>query len=307
MNYNVETITMSDGNKNVFHHWLPDSDINFIVVLSHGMTEHAFRYDDFGSFLAQNGIALYAEDHRGHGKTAELAVKEGTGMFGYLADENGFFRVVDDIKEEVELVKSRHPGKKVVLFGHSFGSFIAQCYIEKYGNSIDASVLCGTAGPRFVVHAGKLIVSIAKCFVDKKNTSRVLEKFVFGSSYKGNWLTRDEALANKAAADPWCTFHCTVGFYADMISGLLFIHSKKNLKNIPVNLPVFLIAGDADPVGTYGKTVTKLFKIYQANGMESIALRLYSGARHELLNETNREEVKNDVLSWMKEALSCKS
>lgn len=303
MNYDVETISMSDGNQNILHHWLPEGDIRFVVVLSHGMTEHAFRYDDFGSFLVQNGIALYAEDHRGHGKTAELAVKNGTGLFGYLADKKGFFRVVDDIKEEIDLLRFRHPGKKVVLFGHSFGSFISQCYIEKYGNTIDACVLCGTAGPRAVVHGGRLVSAVAKRFVGAKNTSALLEKTVFGSSYENNWLTRDETLAAKAASDPWCTFHCTTGFYADMLEGLCYIHSGRNMKRIPQSLPVFLIAGDADPVGLFGKSVTKLFKKYQKNGMKAIAMRLYEGAKHELLNETNRDEVKKDVLSWMEEAL----
>ncbi|MCR5762932.1 MAG: lysophospholipase [Treponema sp.] len=295
---------MSDGNKNIFHHWLPDEEIDFAVVLSHGMTEHSFRYDDFGKFLSQNRIALYAEDHRGHGRTADLAVREGTGMFGYLADKDGFFRVVDDIKEEIELVKKRCPGKKVVLFGHSFGSFIAQCYIEKYGDTVDAVILCGTAGPRPVVCLGKPVTYLAKRFIGKKKISPLLEKFIFGSSYNGNWLTRDEEIVKKTSADPWCTFHCTIGFYADMISGLVFIHSKRNMKRIPAGLPVFFISGDADPVGIFGKSVKKLFKIYQSNGMKSIAMKMYSGAKHELLNEINKDEVKKDVLSWMKEALS---
>ena len=293
---------MSDGNRNVFHHWLPDGDIDFVVVLSHGMTEYAYRYDDFGRFLTQNGIALYAEDHRGHGKTAELAVSEGTGMFGYLSDKDGFFRVTDDVMEEVELVRARHPDKKVVLFGHSFGSFIAQCYIERYGKSLDAAVLCGTAGPRAIVLLGKIIAAIAKRIYGAKNPSALMERLAFGS-YGESWLTRDEEMAKKAASDPLCSFRCTSGFYSDLMSGLCYIHSRKNIKRIPKELPVFLIAGSADPVGSFGRTVTKLFRIYQKNGMESVAMKLYDGALHELLNETNREEVKNDVFSWLRAAL----
>ncbi len=303
MKYDVEKITMSDGNENFFHHWLPDNEIDFVLVLSHGMTEYAFRYNDFGTFLAQNNIAMYAEDHRGHGKTAELAEQTGSGKFGYLADKDGFFRVVDDIKEEVERVKQLHPGKKVVLFGHSFGSFIAQCYIEKYGSTVDAAVICGSAGPRLEVLFGRLLTSLAKKVSGARNVSRFVEKAVFSSGYNGNWLTRDVEIAQKTVKDPWCTFHCTTGFYADMLAGLCFIHSKKNMQKIPAGLPVFLIAGTDDPVGSYGKTVTKLFNIYQSNGMKSVAIKLYDGAKHELLNEINRDEVKADVLSWMKDAL----
>lgn len=299
MIYDCEKITMSDGNENYFHHWLPENDIEMIVVLSHGMTEYAFRYDDFGKFLVQNNIALYAEDHRGHGKTAELAEEKGTGKFGYLADKNGFFRVVDDIKEEVDLVKQRYPGKKVVLFGHSFGSFVAQCYIEQYGDSVDGAVICGSAGPRGIVYPGKIVANMVKAFAGAKNVSLFLEKLAFGSCDEG-WLTRDEEILKKYAGDKWCNFHCTTGFYADLLDGLCYIHAKKNMKKIPSSLPILIISGTADPVGSYGKTVERLFDVYDKNGIDSLSMRLYDGARHELLNEINRDEVKSDVLEWLK-------
>lgn len=303
MKYECKLIKMSDGGCNFFHSWLPDSEeVKAVILLSHGMTEYAFRYDAFGRFLTAAGFALFAEDHRGHGKTAEKAVKDGTGMFGYLGDKDGFFRVTDDIKEEAELLRSEYPGKKIFLFGHSFGSFISQCFIEKYGNLIDGVILCGTAGPRFVVHLGKLLAGLFVALRGGKTVSPALAAVAF-SGYDDNWLTRDTAIAEKYASDPWCTFKCSDSFYYDMMSGLCYIHSKKHIKSIPSSLPVYLIAGTDDPVGSYGKTVKKLHDIYKANGIADLELKLYPGAKHELLNETNRDEVMNDVLEWIKKYL----
>lgn len=298
MSYECKELTMGDGNVNCFHCWLPDGGVQSLVLLSHGMTEYAFRYAAFGEFLNSKGIALFAEDHRGHGKTAERAEREGVGSFGYLADKDGFFRVVDDIMEEAKMLRGEYPGKKLFLFGHSFGSFIAQCFIERYGALVDGCILCGSAGPRFVVYPGKLIVKVITAFSGKKNISPLIGKLTMGS-YGDNWLSRDIELLSKYVSDPWCTFKCKNGFYVDMLSGLCYIHRKRNLAAILKSLPVFLIAGTDDPVGDYGKSVRSLYECYQKLPLADVTLKLYEGAKHELLNEINRDEVMNDVLEWM--------
>ncbi len=126
MKYESEKITMSDNNIVVVHHWLPGGNIKAVVLLSHGMVEHATRYEYLAQFLTERGYALYAEDHRGHGETGTLAQENGIGQLCYLADNDGFFRVVDDIHEEALMLKNRYPGKKLFLLGHSFGSFVSQ-------------------------------------------------------------------------------------------------------------------------------------------------------------------------------------
>mgnify|MGYP002621208897 CR=1 FL=1 len=298
MSYECKELTMGDGNVNCFHSWVPEGDVRSIVLLSHGMTEYAFRYAPFGEFLNKNGIALFAEDHRGHGKTAERAEKAGTGSFGYLADKNGFFRVVDDIREEADLLRSSYPGKKLFLFGHSFGSFIAQCFIERYGSLVDGCILCGSAGPRAVVYPGHLLVRLITAFSGRRKVSPVIGALTMGS-YGDNWLSRDTELLAQYASDPWCTFRCKNGFYEDMLAGLCFIHRRKHLAAIPKGLPVFLIAGTDDPVGDFGKSVEKLYDCYRKLPIADVQLKLYEGAKHELLNETNRAEVMDDVLGWM--------
>ncbi len=298
MSYECKELTMSDGNVNCFHCWLPDAEPKSIVLLSHGMTEYAFRYAPFGEFLNGKEIALFGEDHRGHGKTAERAEKEGTGCFGFLADKDGFFRVVDDIMEEAKLLRSSYPGKKLFLFGHSFGSFISQCFIERYASLIDGCILCGTAGPRSVVYPGKFLVNVITAFSGAKKVSPLIGKLTMGG-YGDNWLSRDTELVSKYASDPWCTFKCKNGFYADMLAGLCSIHRKKNLASIPKELPLFLIAGMDDPVGDFGKSVQHLFGCYKRLSLSDVSIKLYEGAKHELLNETNRDEVMADILEWM--------
>lgn len=308
MKYACEKFTMSDGAVNMVHHWLPDSEIKGVVLLSHGMAEHASRYERFAGLLAEKGIALYAEDHRGHGETAKLAEENGTGKFGYLADKDGFFRVVEDIHEEALMLRKTYPGKKLILFGHSFGSFVSQCFIEKYADCIDGVVLCGTAGPRrALVGSARFVGGIAAFFGGKKNPSKFIDNLAFGSYNKRikdartsvDWLSRDPEQVDKYIADPWCGFTCTGGFFCDMFAGLSYIHKKGHMAAIPQELPVHFIEGTGDPVGDYGVTVQKLHDIYAENGIKDLSITLFPEARHELMNETNKEEIEADTIAWI--------
>ena len=314
MVYEKKVITMGDGNKNVMHSWIPDSvdSVKMVMVLSHGMAEYAARYERFASVLTAEGIALFAEDHRGHGETADLAEKEGTGKFGYLSDKNGFLRVVEDIHEEILMVKKDFPGKKVVLFGHSFGSFVSQCVIEKYGDLLDGCVLCGTAGPRpLTIAFAKTVGALVCAFGGKKKKSPLIDKLSFkpyNSKIKNprtdfDWLSRDEKQVDAYMAHPWCGFVCTGEFYRELFRGLGLVHKKSMMAAIPKKLPVLFIDGTGDPVGDYSKTVVALKEIYVKNGMDDVEIKLYDGARHELLNETNHEEVERDVLAWTKKIM----
>ena len=307
MHCEVKELSMSDGNINFVYHWIPE-ETEAVVVLSHGMAEHAARYARFAEFLAKNKIALIAEDHRGHGKTGLKAQADGTGMLGFLADKDGFNRVTEDIHEEVLYAKRLLPEKKVFLLGHSFGSFIAQNAIEKYGSEIDKAVLCGTAGPRpLTVAFANCIGGIIKSFEGAKRQSRFMNLLTFGLSNSKikncstdfDWLSRDKDEVALYIEDELCGFDATNGFLCDIYSGLRQIHKKSNILKIPKDLPVFLVAGTADPVGSYGKTVKKLSDCYKTSGMKNISMRLYEDARHELFNETNRDEVFHDILQFL--------
>lgn len=307
---NMQTFfqTMSDGFEVAVTRWIPDGQVKGIVQLAHGMVEHVMRYDRFGSILAENGWLLNAHDMRGHGRTAEHSLENGTGSFGYLADKNGFARVTDDVREVIQKVRADFPGKKLVLFGHSFGSFVSQNFIEEYANYIDACILMGTAGPRLpLVFFGKLLASLIALFRGKKYVSPLLEKIAFGAYTKkipdaqnGHaWLSRDTFSVDMYVQDKWCGFNPSAQFYCDMMTGLFKIHQSKNIKKIPHELPVFIMYGNADPVGDYGKTVQELCVAYRKNGMTNVVVKEYDGARHELLHETNKDEVEDDIVSYL--------
>ena len=161
---------MDDGYELCLNRWQPDSDdeIKGVIQLHHGLAEHCLRYDRFGSILAEQGYVLNAYDMRGHGRSAENADKNGTGIFGKLADKKGFDRAVLDLKAVTDNLKQDFPGKKTILMGHSFGSFVAQGFIEDYGSDIDGCILCGTAGPqRALVAFGSLFTHIVTFFRGK--------------------------------------------------------------------------------------------------------------------------------------------
>ncbi len=301
---------MDDGYELCLNRWQPDSeeDIKGVIQLHHGLAEHSLRYDRFGSVLAENGYVLNAYDMRGHGRSAELADKNGNGMFGKLADKKGFDRAVEDLKAVIDNLKRDFPGKKTILFGHSFGSFVSQGFIEEYGKEIDACILCGTAGPqKLLVGFGNIAAHLITFFTGKNKCLPILESLSFGSynarvnpvRTKCDWLSKNELNVDMYMMDNWCGIPLTNSFYCSMVEGLSKIHKSKNINKIPNNLPVFFIYGGDDPVGAYGKTIKALFNIYKAKGMEKVDIKEYPGDRHEILNENDKEQVENDIINWI--------
>lgn len=303
---------MSDGAQVSVNRWLPDegAQIKGVLALSHGMVEHAMRYDRFGCDMVDAGWVLSAHDHRGHGKTAQKAEQDGTGKFGLLAESGGFDRVVQDLDEVIVKLAADIKGKDIFLFGHSFGSFVAQSYIENtgYAKHIKGCVLCGTAGPdRAKIGAGINVCKAVRLFKGVKGYSKLLEDIAFGSycnkikdaKTPSDWLSRDETSVQLYRDDAWCQFRPTVQFFCDLMGGMQKAHSISNIINIPATLPILSIYGTADPVGGYGHTVERLIKTYNKCGIKDVTSKSYEGARHELLNETNREEVIRDVIEWL--------
>ena len=205
-------------------------------------------------------------------------------------------------------MKTDYPDLPVFLFAHSWGSFIGQAFIEKYGNSIDKCVLCGTAGPRnALINTGRFVTKVMSLFKKPTDESPFFRKLSFAPYNsriknpfsKNAWVCRDNNVVKDYDEDPFCTFIPTLEFYCELMNGLHFIHQKKNIEQIPKNLPVFLIVGDGDPVGEWATTVEKLFKIYRKTGLINSELKIYPEARHELFNELNKAEVYSDVLNWL--------
>ncbi len=286
--------------------WLPENNITRLGVLqiAHGMAEHAKRYQDFANFLTQNGFIVYANDHRGHGKT----IKQENDM-GFFALRNGWFKVVEDMKKLTHIIKEKHPELPVFIMGHSMGSLLTRTYICNPDIKPKAVVLSGTAGsPGMIRYLAKFIVLLFKNFKGKRARVKLLDKMTFGEFNKKiknpkttfDWLNTDETEVQKYINDPLCGQLFTVQFFDDLLNGLGYIFNKKNITNITKDLPLLIISGKEDPVGDFGKGPQKSFKIYKKAGINNISMKLYTDMRHEIINEINKEIVYNDILNFLK-------
>ncbi len=303
----LTNITMDDGFQLALHSWEPKGILKkqpkYIVYISHGMAEHAQRYEQFAHFLCDNDIVVYIHDHRGHGETAK-----NNGTIGYIGKINGFQRVVLDLRNCIQHAKNNYPGVKTILLGHSFGSFVSQSFIQQFGEEVDACILSGTAGPNPILTLpGEWVANIIKTFKGGEHPSPFLDTLTFGSYNKKvknpstpkDWISRNEKSVQEYIADPNCGFICTAGFFADLTHGLNTIHKEKNIRRVRKDLPIFLFAGTGDPVGGYTSTIKKLANMYRKHDVKRIDEKYYKGGRHEMLSETNQDEVFNDILAWL--------
>jgi alpha-beta hydrolase superfamily lysophospholipase len=285
----------------------PDGGVRGVVMIEHGIAEHVERYAPFMSFLAENGFAVAADDHLGHGASIERDDDK-----GFFAESDGWWRVIDDIKTLRDTMKEKYPGVPFVLFGHSMGSFLARTYIIKYPNDFDAAVISGTGQQSpLMVNAGYLMANMLVNKLGARGDGRQLNDIAFGSYNKKiadkrtdfDWLSRDPEQVQKYIDDPLCGFVAKCSLYRDMMAGIKFISDKKNAAGMNKDMPVYFMSGAEDPVGEYGKGVNKAYKMFCDLGMKDVTIRLYPGGRHEMLNETNAADVRMDILNWINEKI----
>jgi len=295
--------TASDGVQVYVRNWLPEGEPKALMLIAHGMAEHGARYERLAEKLTAAGFAVWVPDHRGHGKTGEM------GELGYFADKEGFRRVIDDLHEVAVQASSTNSGLPLFLLGHSMGSFLSQGYIALYGEGLSGCILSGTSGPmpKALLGGGKAVAALGCLFKGRHAKAPLADKLSFGSyndAFKPNrtrfdWLSRDNAEVDKYIADPFCGFLCSYGFFKDLLAGFAFIHDPSTMRRIPQSLPVYLVAGAADPVGAASGSVDRLAEMYRELGIKDVEEKLYKDARHEVLNELNRGEVMADILAWL--------
>jgi alpha-beta hydrolase superfamily lysophospholipase len=274
------------------------------VQIAHGYAEHIGRYDAFAGKLAEAGIVVYGNDHRGHGKT-----NGNVGEAICFADEAGFDKVVADMRALTEIIQAETPAIPVFLFGHSMGSMLTRRYIQLYGNDLAGAILSGSG----VFSNGLLkLGTVVAASEIKRNgrayPSRLLDKLVFQNFNRGfkpartdlDWISRDETEVDKFLADPLRGKIGSAGYFHDFFSGLLAMNDSANIQSTPKDLPLHFISGTADPVGgKAGKGIIQTCRAYQQVGLQDVSYKLYEGARHELLNETNKDGVTQDVIEWI--------
>jgi alpha-beta hydrolase superfamily lysophospholipase len=301
------TFTATDGKTIHYLSWIPRAETQAVVQIVHGMAEHAARYEHTAKYLNQQGYTVYANNHRGHGQTAENQTE-----LGFFAEENGWQRAVEDIRELTEIIKEKEPGKPIVLLGHSMGSFMARTLMILYPETYQAVVLSGTAaGAGITGKIGKLLAEHAVKKSGARTPNKKLDQMSFGSYGKAfepnrtkfDWLSRDPEQVDAYVDDPYCGFICTSQFFVDLLTGLDFINNRKRQLGMRMDLPVLIASGTMDPVGGFGKGVQKVYDQFKKLGMQDVTLELFEHARHEILNETNREEVEQVIESWMRSKL----
>ncbi|WAA13429.1 alpha/beta hydrolase [Fervidibacillus halotolerans] len=296
-------LKVDDGVEIFIKSWESTQKPKAIIQIAHGMAEHIERYHEFAKFFVTKGFLVVGNDHRGHGKTGE---KEG--RLGYLADEEGFERAVDDLRAVNLMIKEEFPKARIFLMGHSMGSFFVRRYIQKYANSIHGAIISGTGGnPRI---GGKIGKWIAKREIKKRGRmaeSPTIQRLIFGSynkKFKDDsspfaWLTRDTEIVKTYMNDPFCGFTCTSGFFYDLFTGLETIHQDENIRKIPNDFPMFIFSGEQDPVGGNTKGVKKVIRQYEKNGLTNIQSMFFPKGRHEMLNELNKEDVYEHIFHWI--------
>lgn len=303
---NHETLQLAapDDHKVPVYLWEPASEPAGIIQVFHGLGEHSARYGRFAGDATDAGFVVCAHDHRGHGPSAEAK--------GYFAPDDGWCWLVADGKLVHDFLRSRYPGQPVVLLGHSMGSYIAQSYAMRHGDELAALALSGSTWPsRMLVRFGRLLARFEAWRLGKKGESALLDKLGFGDFNRRfepartelDWLSRDDDEVDRYVADPLCGGPYSTGLWLDLLGGLLEVSTNANLRTIPTKLPVLITGGANDPVG--GESgMLKLASRYETTGHGTLSKAIYADGRHEMFNETNRDEFTSDLLDWFGSTLA---
>jgi alpha-beta hydrolase superfamily lysophospholipase len=301
----ADTFTHSadDGAPLFVYRFLPEGTVTGVLHIAHGMAEHGARYARFAEALTAKGYAVYADDHRGHGRTSPAEADR-----GFVQSAGGWERLVRDLGLLIDHEKAQHPGVPAVVFGHSMGSFLVQSYLLDHAKDVAAAILSGSSGkPGLLAQAGRLVARLERLRLGERGRSKLLTALSFDDFNKKfaptrtgfDWLSRDPAEVDKYVADPACGFAVSTTMWIDLLDAAAANADPARQAGVRSDLPIYLVAGARDPVGEMGRGVLRLEAEYRRAGIKSVTCKLYSDARHEILNETNRDEVTAAILGWL--------
>ena len=300
-----ETYQSSSGSKINLYSLLPIGEVRAVIHITHGMAEHALRYSRFASKLANVNYAVFVHDFRGHGFT-----KASDAPQGVFAESNGFSLVLEDQNEIINLIKERLPNKPIICFGHSLGSIINLNFALKYPNQANA-LACWNSGIEtgLLPQVSRKILALEALIRNPKLPSLIAWKLSFGAwnaKFKPNrtefdWLSQDEKEVDLYVEDPLCGFDVSISMWRDILDGVFYAGNKKNLKNLPKELPVHIIGGANDPCTNNGRDMEKLAIKLRNNGLSNVTCQILECTRHESLNEINRDQTTAIFISWLQE------
>ena len=283
--------------------WIPEQEVRAVLQIAHGMVEYVDRYHEFAEYLANQGIYVVGHDHLGHGQS--VCSK---GDYGYFPHIDGNKCVIGDIHKLRNMTSEKYADVPYFMLGHSMGSFLLRQYLTMHSQGLAGAVIMGTGHqPKMILSAGQMVCKITAMFKGWKHKSQFVNNLSFGSYNKkfepaetsNDWLTSDKVKRDQYIEDPLCGYTFTVGAYYQMFEGMKVLDTKGSVDKIRKDIPVFFVAGAEDPVGEFGKGVQRIYEKYKAAGIKDVSIRLYKDDRHEILNETDREQVYEDLYHWI--------
>lgn len=297
----VELLSVDETTRLQGYHWSCDEPWAVLQV-THGMAEHLLRYEALAEYLNEQGIVVIGHDHLGHGSSIKEDPK------GYFHDETIKHGLVQDVYQVTQWGKKQYPKLPFFILGHSMGSFVLRNYIYDYGEEIQGAILVGTGQqPVWLTRMGQKSAKLLSKIQGEKHPSKLIDRLAFGTMNRKieaprtdkDWLVSLPEEVDAYLADPNCGFLFTLNGYHELFTLIIRAQNAELVHKVPKNLPILLLSGKEDPVGEYGKGVMKAARAYRAAGVQQVTVRLYEKARHELLNETQKLSVFNDICIWM--------
>ena len=298
------TFSSSSGLCDIFYRaWMTSKPAKAAVQIVHGMAEYGERYEDFAAALCEAGYDVWAMDLLGHGKS--VASEED---YGYFGEKHGWKKVIADIRQMTNIMREQYPeGFPLFLFGHSMGSFYARAYCERFSEDLAGGIFCGTSAPNPATAAGAFMAKIIATFRGDKYQSQYMNDMAFGQYNKRfapartafDWLNTDAGEVDKYVADPLCGFIFTTKGFLDLFTLLKSVSDKNWFTSMPYQFPTFLIAGDQDPVGSFGSGVELVARRMREAGSNRTTCTIFHGMRHEILLEPEHALVYEAILEWM--------
>ena len=283
--------------------WKPEGQIKAILQISHGMIEHIGRYDKLATYLSERGILVTGNDHLGHGKSVNNEAE-----WGYFAKGDASGVVVDDLHSLTNIIKKQYPHVPYFILGFSMGSFMVRRYIMTYGEEVNGAIIAGTGNQRkSQISTGIIVVTLLSIILGEKYRSKLVDKLVFGMYNKRikptntpkDWFCRDSEVVRIYRSDPACTYIFTLNGFKTLFKTIEFIKKEHNISKIPKSLPIFIISGEEDSVGNYGKAVRKVYDIYKKQGIKDVKMKLYPSDRHDIFNEADSDQVYTDLYDFI--------
>lgn len=283
--------------------WKPETEVKGVIQIAHGVTEYILRYENFAEFFTSKGFIVVGNDHLGHGQSI---AKDSKPM--YFGPKGSWNFVVKDIDTCKQMTKKKYSNLPYIMLGFSLGSFLVRTYLIDYVKEpLDGAIIIGTGYiPNFKIAIAKMMANQEAKKVGEENTSPVIQSLTFGTYnklFKPNrtdfdWLCSNEEALDEYIADPLRGENYSAGLFRELLTGMQYTSNLKNIEKMNKKIPIFLLSGDKDPVGEFGKGVIKTYNMFKKARIENIDIKLYPNLRHDILHEKCKNEIYTDIFNW---------